>query len=74
MDKTIFAVTSTGIIHTSTFFIKKEDAVADLKRIAKDRKNKPGVTVEEDTDTKFSFRIGWEEHKVTFSILEVPIK
>ncbi len=75
-NKTIFVVTTDGKItssHTS-FFFKKEDAISCLKSIAKDRRNKLGVKVDTDNEVKFSFTIGWEEHKVTFAILEIPIK
>lgn len=74
MVKSIFAVTTDGNILRSSFFEKKEDAINDLKEIKKTRRHSLGVTVEEDTETKFSFRIGWEEHKVTFSIIEVTLK
>ena len=73
MDKTIFVITHTGQIHNSKFFETKELAVKNLKQIAKDRRHKMGVTVEEDSETKFSFRIGWEEHKVSFSIMEIKL-
>ncbi len=74
MNKTIFVVTHTGKIHNSSFFEKKEDAIKHLESIAKDRRNKMGVTVIDDNAVKFSFIIGWEEAQVSFAILEIPIQ
>lgn len=73
-QKSIFAVTSDGTIRSATFFDTKEKAIAELKSIANDRRYKMGCDVIEDTETKFSFIIGWEEYKVTFAILEIPLK
>lgn len=74
MTKSIWAVTFNNNIISTIFFEKKEDAQDDLKSIAKDRKNRPGVTVVEETEMKFSFILGWEQHHVTFSIVEIPLK
>ena len=72
--KTIFAVTYSGNIRDTSFFETKENAQAELKKIKNDRKNKLGVTVEVDTEDTFSFILGWEEARVTFRIIEIPLK
>lgn len=72
--KTIFAVTGDYNIRTSKFFIDKNDAKIYLKTIANDRKNRFGVTVVVNEDEKFSFTLGWEEHQVTFIVVEISIE
>jgi len=71
--KTIFAVTYDNRIRNSKFYSNRELARDELKLIAKDRRFKPGVHVTTDEPDKFSFLFGWEEHQVTFAIIEIPV-
>lgn len=73
MNKTIFVVTHDGNIRNSEFFSTKQLARIALKSIANDRRHKLGVSVVVNEEDKFSFIVGWEEHKVTFSVVELPI-
>lgn len=72
----IYAVTSGSDykIHTAKYYSTKELAQKALKEIAKDRKFRPGVNHIEETEDTFSFIFGWEEAKVTFRIIPVPIE
>ena len=72
--KNIYAVTFNNNIISTTFYEKREDAIADLKKTANDRRHRMGVTVTEETETTFAFIIGWEEFHVKFSIIEIPVK
>lgn len=72
--KTIFAVTNDGNIRSSKFFHTKQKARTYLKSIADDRKNKLGVHVIVNEEDKFSFTLGWEEHQVTFIVVEISIE
>lgn len=75
-NNTIFAVVSSTSpeLRNVKFFSTKEKAMIFLKTIAQERRHKMGVDVIEDTTEKFSYLFGWEEHQVTFSIVELPIE
>jgi hypothetical protein len=55
------------------FYATQKLARAELRKIADDRKRMAGVTMAEQTPDKFSFYMGWEENKVSFSVVEVPV-
>jgi len=72
----IFAITCS--VHSNTLrdaelFSTLELAKNRLKQIKSERKNNLGVHVHKDTDTEFSFTLGWEEHHVQFSIIELTV-
>ena len=72
---TVYAVTNGADrnISSAKFYANKQLAIDALSIIKTDRRNRPGVTVIVDNDDTFSFIIGWKEHQVTFSILEVEV-
>jgi CRISPR/Cas system-associated protein Cas10 (large subunit of type III CRISPR-Cas system) len=72
----IFAITCS--VHTNTLwdaelFSTPELAKARLKKIKNERRNNMGVHVHKDSATEFSFTLGWEEHHVQFSIIELNV-
>jgi hypothetical protein len=75
--KSIFAIASSASLsplRDTRFFSSKESARAVLKDMRNDRRHKMGVNVIEDTDDKFSYLFGWEEHQVTFTIVEISLE
>jgi hypothetical protein len=72
----IFAITCS--VHTNTLrdaelFSTLEKAKERFKKLKNERRHNLGVHVHKDTDTEFSFTLGWEEHHVQFSIIELPV-
>lgn len=73
----VFAITcnkSTNPLLDLKLFSTREKAKAALTQIKIDRKNKIGVHVLIDTQTKFSFLLGWEEVEVSFYIVELAVE
>lgn len=73
---TIFAITCS--VHTNTLrdaelFSTIDSAKNRFNKIKNERRNNFGVHVYKDTDTQFSFTLGWEEHPVQFSIVELTV-
>lgn len=75
-NNTIFAVVSSTSpeLRNVKFFSTKEKAMMLLKTIVKEHCHKIGIDIVEDTPERFSYLLGWEEHRVTFSIVELPIE
>lgn len=75
-NKNIFAIvcSATPNLYGTKFFTTKSGARTELKNLANERKHKLGVHCFEQTDDQFSFLLGWEEHKVIFSIVELPLQ
>lgn len=72
---TAFAIaTGNQTLNNTKFYSTKELARAKLRDIKLERQHKLGVHVHDDSEDKFSFTIGWEEHFVCFSIVEVNIE
>lgn len=76
MSNTIFAVvcSSCPSISDAKLFSTKEKAMSYMQVVARDRRHKMGVVVTTDTPEVFSYILGWEEIKVTFSVAEFPIE
>ncbi len=75
-NKTIFAIVCnvTPELHNVKFFTTKTRAETELKNLAAERKSKLGVHCFEQTNERFSFLLGWEERKIIFSIVELPVQ
>ena len=73
--KSIFAVVSSNFpeLHHTKFFASKEGARKYLKSLADERRHKLGVHCFEETEDKFTYLLGWEEHRSTFSIAEIDL-
>lgn len=74
---TIFAITNnttSNSLRDAQLFATQEGARTALQKIAADRKYKMGVDVQTDTPDKFAFTLGWEEHYVVFSIIELEVQ
>lgn len=74
---TVFAITCSSHSNTlreAKLYSSQDKAQAALKEIAKDRSGKLGVQVIENEPDRFSFIIGWEEHKVSFAIVELSVE
>lgn len=74
---TVFVLTSSTHINAlreARFFSTKEKACQALKEKRDATCHKLGVDVIEDNETRFSYLFGWEEHKVTFSVVEIEIE
>jgi hypothetical protein len=52
----------------------KELARAKLKELADERRHKLGVHWHEETEDMFFYTLGWEEHPVRFSIIEIHVE
>lgn len=76
MNKSIFAVICSSVpqIHNTKFFETKSRAEEHLKILADERRYKFGIMDFEEKEGSFSYLIGWEEHKVSFSILEISVE
>ena len=75
--ETVFAITCNQHRHSlqeAKFYSSKEKARKALKEIAKERRSRLGVEVIDDTKDLFSFLLGWEEHKVSFAIVEMAVE
>jgi hypothetical protein len=60
--------------YTTKFFSTEEGAKACLRKIANERRYKPGVDILVDTDIEFSYLFGgWDARKVSFKIREIPL-
>lgn len=75
-NNTIFAVVCSAApnLHSTKFFFTKEGAQKYLKSAGSERKNKLGIHCFEEKEDSFSYLIGWEEHKVTFAIMEFHVE
>lgn len=74
--KRVFAITCSQHHNTLTqaqLFTTQDKARAELKSISDERRYKLGVQVFKDEPDCFSYLIGWEEHRVVFSIVELPV-
>jgi hypothetical protein len=73
--KSIFAVVCNKMpaVHNANFFASKEGAKIYLKALANERRHKMGVRSFEEDEGSFSFILGWEEHYISFSIIELPL-
>ena len=56
------------------FFSTKEKAQRALLDKKKELQHRPGVDVIEDSPTAFVFLLGWEEHRVSWHIIEKPLE
>ena len=75
--ETVFAITCNqyrNSLQEAKFYSTKKKARAALKEIAKERRNRLGVEVHDDTADLFSFILGWEEHRVSFAIIELAVE
>lgn len=73
---TVFAITCNqhrNSLQEAKFYSTKEKARKALKEIAKDRRGRLGVEVHDDTKDLFTFLIGWEEHLVSFAVIELTV-
>lgn len=73
-NKTIFAIVYSPDLRSAKFFATLAGARKELNTLANERKNKLGVHNFEQSNDQFSFLIGWEEHKITFSIIELSLQ
>lgn len=75
-DKSIFAVVCNAIptLHAAKFFKTKESARKHLKDLANERRNKFGISFFEENEDKFSYVFGWEEHRVSCAVVELPVE
>jgi len=74
-SKTVFAIicSSTPEWRNIKLFSSLENAQKVLSELAEERKHKLGVSCFKTELNKFSFLLGWEEHKITYSIVELSI-
>lgn len=74
--KSIFAIVCSVSpdLHHTKFFATKELARVKLKKLADERRHNLGVHWHEETEDMFFYTLGWEEHAVRFSILEVNVE
>ena len=65
MNTSVFGIvcSATPTLHATSFWGTKELARTELKRLLDDRQYKIGVIIVENTQDKFSFIIGWEQHQ-----------
>jgi hypothetical protein len=61
-------------LHQTKFFATKEKARRHLANLLLERRHKLGVDLIENTDDKFVYLLGWEENRVAFSIIELPVE
>jgi hypothetical protein len=76
-QKSIFAIISnqtSQYLTSNKFFLSQEAARARLKKMAEERKYNLGVYHFEQTEDSFSFVLGWENHDVRFTIVELPVE
>jgi hypothetical protein len=52
----------------------KESARKHLKALADERRHNLGVHWHEETEDMFYYTLGWEEHAVRFSIIEINVE
>jgi hypothetical protein len=69
----IFAVTHSEKLQDAVLFSAQEKAEAYLRKLRAERRGRGSVTVVEDTPTVFGYTMGWEEHRVTFKIVELTV-
>ena len=74
--KTVFAIVSSAIPNLSNikFYATKELAQKRLREMADERRHKMGVDCFKEEENKFSYIFGWEQHGVSFSIVEVSVE
>jgi hypothetical protein len=60
----VIVCSATPSLHSMKFFATKELARARLKKLADERRHNLGVHWHEETEDKFSYTLGWEEHYV----------
>lgn len=73
--KSFFAIMNSSERHqTAKYFSTVEAARKHLQKMADERRNRLGVTDFKQTENGFSFILGWEEHQVSFYIVELPIE
>ena len=64
--KSIFIINCGNDLMNARLYSTRELAREALKKIADNRRHKPGVNVIRDEPDRFMFLIGWEEHPVSF--------
>ena len=71
----IFAIvcSATPTFHNTKFYSTKELAQKQLKKLADERRYKLGIHCFEETEDKFTYLLGWEERRVSYSILEIEV-
>jgi len=74
--KTVFAIvcSATPALHSIKFYATKSLAQKRLKEMANERRYKMGVDCFKDEEDRFSYLLGWEEHKVSFYITEISVE
>jgi len=74
-SSSIYAVvcSATPELRSAKFFSTKDSARKHLKLLADERRHKLGVHCFEENEDKFSLLLGWEEHKVSFAIVELAV-
>jgi hypothetical protein len=74
--KTVFAIvcSATPSLHSIKFYATRELAQKQLKLVASERRHKMGVDCFVEEENRFSYLLGWEEHKVSFAIVEIPVE
>lgn len=72
----VFAIvcSATPDLHHLKLYATKELARKQLKALADERRYKLSVCMNDDTEDKFSYTLGWEEHYVSFGIIELPVE
>ncbi len=75
-NKTIFAVTCNLLpeLRNLKFFKSRDGARKYLKSLADEKRYKLGIDCWQESEDKISYIFGWEETKITYAIVEVPIE
>lgn len=61
-------------LHHTKFYGTKELARRQLKKLADERRLNLGVHWHQETEDMFFYTLGWEEHPVRFSIMELHVE
>lgn len=74
--KTVYAIicSANRSFDFDKFYFSKESARKRLAAMAEDRKYNTGVHCFKQEEDKFSFRLGWEEAYVEFSITSFEVE
>lgn len=72
----VFAIvcSATPELRSVKFYATQEIARRELKKLASERRYKLGVHWHEETEDMFFYTLGWEEHAVRYSVVELHVE
>jgi hypothetical protein len=74
--KSVFGIvcSATPEVRNLKLYGTKELARKQLKALADERRHNLGIHWHEETEDMFYYTLGWEEHAVRFSIIEINVE